>query len=414
MIKFFGTLSLVFSLIFLTVCEEAQVKQDAELIQKVSQDVEQFCTLIEQKYVYYQDRSVHWKQACDLAHGDANNLQTSNQALPIFERLVDELFDPHINLGRNSSASPWLIPSGSDIRVQMDGDNARIISVRKDGAADNNGLRVGMVITKINGKTPKVAALERIRAGRENISPERMDWAITAAVTGHRNLDRYLVVATEQESKQIMLGAPSPASKPDPLSWKMLDENIGYIRFNNSLGSSETVDAFDQAFEGLKQAKAWVLDLRDTPSGGNTGVAEPIIGRFISKKIPYQKIVPIDEASYNRTVAPRGPWTTDKPLIVLVGAWTGSMGEGMAIGFDGMKRGKVIGTKMAGLAGGTDGFTLGNTQIPVWFPTYNLAHLDGTNRHNWKPRYEIDSDPGGDEDLALQMALELFNKGFNF
>jgi carboxyl-terminal processing protease len=40
-----------------------------------------------------------------------------------------------------------------------------------------------------------------------------------------------------------------------------------------------------------------------------------------------------------------------KPVVVLVGNWTGSMGEGIAIGFEGIKRAKIVGTKMAGLLG---------------------------------------------------------------
>ncbi len=49
-------------------------------------------------------------------------------------------------------------------------------------------------------------------------------------------------------------------------------------------------------------------------------------------------------------VVPRKNQFKEK-LYILVGRWTGSMVEGMAIGFGGMKRGKIIGTKMAGLLG---------------------------------------------------------------
>jgi carboxyl-terminal processing protease len=37
--------------------------------------------------------------------------------------------------------------------------------------------------------------------------------------------------------------------------------------------------------------------------------------------------------------------------VVLVGRWTASMGEGMAIGLDAMKRATIVGTRMAGLNG---------------------------------------------------------------
>jgi carboxyl-terminal processing protease len=59
-------------------------------------------------------------------------------------------------------------------------------------------------------------------------------------------------------------------------------------------------------------------------------------------------------------------------LIVLVGHWTGSMGEGMAIGFDSFKKPLVVGTKMAGLLGAIEGFNLKETNINFQIPTERL------------------------------------------
>ena len=64
----------------------------------------------------------------------------------------------------------------------------------------------------------------------------------------------------------------------------------------------------------------------------------------------------------------------------MVGHWTGSTGEGIAVGFDGMKRGKIVGTKMAGLIGATRGFRLTQTNIGFQIPTERLYHIDGTPR----------------------------------
>lgn len=59
------------------------------------------------------------------------------------------------------------------------------------------------------------------------------------------------------------------------------------------------------------------------------------------------------------------------------------MGEGMAIGFDGMKRAKIIGTEMAGLIGAISNFQL--TEIGFQFPTERLYHINGTPRENFLP-----------------------------
>jgi len=107
-----------------------------------------------------------------------------------------------------------------------------------------------------------------------------------------------------------------------------------------------------RALASLRDARALILDLRDTPSGGNSTVALGILGRFVTTRLPYQRHrIPRygqDDVERNwlEEVAPRGPFTYRRRLVVLVDHWTGSMGEGMAIGLDAMRRGTVIGTTM--------------------------------------------------------------------
>ena len=66
-------------------------------------------------------------------------------------------------------------------------------------------------------------------------------------------------------------------------------QGFAYIRFNNSLGNSETAAAFKSALKHHNQSKGLIIDLRKTPSGGNTSVAEPILGHFVNQKQVYQK-----------------------------------------------------------------------------------------------------------------------------
>jgi carboxyl-terminal processing protease len=180
----------------------------------------------------------------------------------------------------------------------------------------------------------------------------------------------------------------------------------GYIRLN-ALGDSGSVPAFDSALASFREAPGMILDLRNTPGGGNTSVAEPILGRFIAGTRGYQRIVPRNGAAYTRTVSERGPWTYERPLVVLVGRWTGSMGEGMAIGLDGMHRAIVVGAPMAGLAGSVDDFRLPCTGLGIALPTARLLHLDGTPRERWVPPVLVDDRAG--EDRTLRRGIEILN-----
>ena len=85
-----------------------------------------------------------------------------------------------------------------------------------------------------------------------------------------------------------------------------------------------------------------------------------------------------------------------QPLVVLVDHWTGSMGEGLAVGFDAVAHATVVGTKMAGLLGGTGDFTLPHSGVPVHFPIERLYHVNGTPREEFKPAIWFEpTDPNG-------------------
>ena len=82
------------------------------------------------------------------------------------------------------------------------------------------------------------------------------------------------------------------------------------------------------------------------------------MGRLVSSAQPYQRHELPDprrpgtpRRTWTEVVKPGGPFTYDKPMAVLVGRWTGSMGEGVAIALDGMQRADVLGSAMAGLRG---------------------------------------------------------------
>ena len=227
------------------------------------------------------------------------------------------------------------------------------------------------------------------------------DYTLNSLLAGNHERVR---IFTLGDGRRIALPPYTPPAEGKPVTWKWLGDRIGYIRIENSLGSQKTVAAFNAAAKQLRAARGLVLDLRFTPSGGNTNVAVPILGRFVTTEAAYQRY---EGHQFNKgveldTVPPRGPFTLTAPLVVLVSQWTGSMGEGMAIGLDAIKRGVIVGTKMAGLRGGVKTFTLPNTGVPVSFPVFRIKHIDGTPREDFNPRVVVDlrSATGSDPILA--------------
>jgi C-terminal processing protease CtpA/Prc len=88
--------------------------------------------------------------------------------------------------------------------------------------------------------------------------------------------------------------------------------------------------------------------------------------------------------------APRGDFTYARPVAVLVNRWTGSMGEGLAMGFETTEAGKVVGTAMAGLVGATTRIVLPCTGIGISLPVERLYNVNGTPREEFRPAVLVD------------------------
>ena len=113
---------------------------------------------------------------------------------------------------------------------------------------------------------------------------------------------------------------------------------------------------------------------------------------------------PSIERSWVEYVTPRLE-AYEGPVVVLVGRWTGSMGEGLAIGFEGMNRGIVMGTEMRRLAGEVWDFGITNQPFGYKMPTRELSHINGTPREKYIPtRYVRQTTTTKDE--MMEKALE--------
>jgi hypothetical protein len=270
---------------------------------------------------------------------------------------MDELYDPHAQLTVNTPTSPRLVPSGTDLWAEWRAGGAVIAEVRKGSDAEGAGIRAGSVIVAIDG-IPISEAVEA-RMGRtypHAVAPAR-DWALRAVLAGRHNAPRRVQLRDGDTTRSVELPARDQfvAAAPNPVSHREIRPGIGYVRFHDSLGDQSTVEAFDRAMDALRETRALIVDLRDTPSGGNSSVARGILGRFVSREAPYQKHVLTSEEretgirrSWVELVSPRGRCVYGRPVCVLVDHWTGSMGEGLAIGFNAVASAAVIGTPMAG------------------------------------------------------------------
>ena len=371
-------------------------------------DVRWLIDQIEQHYAYLPDRHIDLAKLRSIYIAEAHGVCDPHAFLGVLERLIGELHDHHIEANVNNAASPQLVPTGTEVWAAFSDGQAMIEAVRPDSACARAGVRAGDAVTAIGDMpvdTAVTAAMPRMLNAPD---PEAKDYTLRVLLAGTHNKPRDFTI----KSKQRIVLPPFERHSSTALLTTARHGAVAVLRVENSLGESGLVAEVDKALDNLGDARAIVLDLRNTPSGGNTDVAEPILGRFITGRPGYQRgFLPgpgrsFPKDGYTRWVRARGA-TITLPMAVLCSRWTGSMGEGMTIGLDGMKRAVAVGTRMAGLCGATQQFVMSKSQIGVTFPVERLYHLDGTPREKWAPPHLVDLATAQGDDPILARALEL-------
>jgi C-terminal processing protease CtpA/Prc len=274
---------------------------------------------------------------------------------------------------------------------------------------------VGMEVTSVNGVGIDEAVRDRLGVSLRSADADARGWALRALLAGTHDTRRVVEAKSGNGFKAVFrLDLPGQTTADNyqagrKVEWESLRDGIGYIRIND-LGSDATVAEFDEALERLKSTRGLIIDLRATQSGGDTSVAEPIMGRLIERRLPYQRGAPVRGDGWTREVSPRGGWTYRAPVVVLVGRWTASMGEGMAIGLDGMRRATVVGTLMAGLNGAVFDLQLPNTGIKFSYAAEKLFHVNGTPREDFVPPVSVNLTGKETGDPILEAGIRTLKK----
>ena len=380
-----------------------------------AEDFDAAWAFIRDTYAYFDHEVVDWERAGSVLRPRAAEVRDHAGFVGLLEELLEHLCDHHAHLGVNTATSPRLVPSGADLWAEHRLGKAVITAVRTGSAASMARLHPGMQIVSIDGSPVAVAVDERLPQAVERDHAAARDWALRTLLAGRHGASVRLEV--EAESGRVDAAyEPGRTNRPDaPLTASRLDGQIGYVRLHDSLGQDALVPAWDAALARFKDTGGLVIDLRDTPGGGDAVVARPLIGRLVSSALPYQRHERPDPKrpggsgrTWTETVNPRGPFTYDKPVTVLVGRWTGSMGEGVAVGLDGMKRADVFGSPMAGLRGAIETLVLKRTRIPVRVPAERLYHVDGTPREAFRPPFPVEAGQG---DTVLDAAVKRLRSG---
>ncbi|MDB5020287.1 MAG: peptidase [Pedobacter sp.] len=383
--------------------------------QQYKEDFSYFWETMNSQYCYFDKKQVDWNKVREIYAPKFDTVSSKNSFISLMEQVIYEVYDHHCSLGANMPQSRRMVPTGTDIWAEYANDKPLITELRRDFGAQKAGITTGMEVIAING-IPVNSAIQPFLGHTQNSASK--SFALRLSLAGDHLSPRKLTL-----KKGSMIQEYYPDRVSTMLEHINYGEKIehsvygqtGYIKINNYLGDDAIIALFDGVLNGMMNTKSLIIDLRETPSGGNTTVARAILGRFISKEQFYQKHEYFAEEketgvkrSWVEIVSPRGK-TYTKPVVVLCDHWTGSVAEGITIAFDGMKRATIIGTTMAGLNGAVYSFTMPNTKIGFNIPTERLYHVNGQPRELYKPAIQVDMQKqksSGTQDVILDAALQ--------
>jgi hypothetical protein len=350
--------------------------------------------LVNSRYAYLERFPGGVMPMSPVLRAEAEAVSDRRSLLRYAEHAVAALADPHAITGASFNDSWSLVPSYSDLWIEPEGADWRITAVRAGSPAALAGIRPGEALIAV-GDAPTGAAVAGFWAdlGLEPTG-DRAGYAVRVLAAGRRDRPRDLTIGSATGVARRLslpnLYAAGPGDRP-PVSAGERDGAL-VIRFHDSLGDSATIAAFDAAMATARPGQPVVLDLTDTASGGNTVVARAVMGWFVDTPSAYQiHNLPAEEREtgvprqWIEQVLPRSGKRHRGPVEVRVGRWTGSMGEGLAVGMDALGA-EVVGGPMAGLLGAVYDHRLEASGLVIKLPTERLYAVDGTPREAFVPR----------------------------
>ncbi len=347
--------------------------------------------LIEDNYAYLDRFPSGTAPSSPRLRAEAEAVHDSRSLTRYAERRLAAMADPHAITSRSFNDSWALVPSYSDLWIEQDADGYRVTAVRPDTPAATAGVAVGDRLLEVDHAPTAEAVAAFWRDLGVEVPPDGAGYAARQLAAGRRDRPRVLTIRKASgEVRTVSLPSlyATPRQDRPPVAVERGGKALT-IRFNDSLGDDATIAAFDQAMAQARPGETVILDLTDTPSGGNTVVARAVMGWFVSSARPYQvhRLIAEERQSgvprqWIEEVLPRAGHHHSGPMKVRVGRWTGSMGEGLAIGLDALGA-KVSGCPMAGLLGAVYDYRLDHSGLVLKLPTERLSSVGGVRREDF-------------------------------
>jgi carboxyl-terminal processing protease len=353
------------------------------------------------------DARTDWAEAQRYWTVRAESAADEGEFVRALEGLLDELYDPQCGLDARTPTS-WR-PVPYDVWPARTRQGVVVEAVRRGTSAHRVGLTPGARILAIDDEPIETRVAARLPA-HARLDAEADAWALLSAVTGRDTHARRFRVQDTGGTRDLTVGGE--IDDEPAVTWRRVRDVYASIRVA-ALSDPAAVTAFDEALAALQDTEGLLVDLRAN-ADGDAAVMEKMMGRLVADRRRHASRARREGAGLGRPwgqyVQPRGPWTYEAPVVVLVDRFTAGAAEALAVGISGMGRGTVVGTRMAGLSAGVGRIRLPNSRLTARISTEPAYHLDGTPVCSWRPDVEVTATAGAEGDAAERRALEILRR----
>lgn len=287
--------------------------------------------------------------------------------------------------------------NGAGFETEADGSGyLKITKIYKNSSADQNGVKVGDVITEI---------------GDKSVLSMTVDNALQR-ISGEVGTTLSLRLVSDGEERSVTLIRQQ--MDVESVTYKMLENQIGYIKISSF--NAKTPDQFSSALSSLNASgvRAFVFDVRHN-SGGVMSAVRPMLNRLI----PAAAVITAEYANGVRKtlIETDSEESVTLPITVLTDNLTSSAAEVFAVGLRDEQGAQLVGTQTAGKAvlQSTYEFSDGSALI---LTTANIipSKSEKFNGVGLKPDYNVELPADApyetltqDNDAQLRKAVEVLS-----
>lgn len=358
-----------------------------------AEDFDELWRTLGERYCYFGEKRTDWTAVRALYRPQALASSSRDAFEAVVDRVLGELYDAHTHRGGGADGTARL--PYHDLWVEPARDGALVTDIRDGSAAADAGIVPGDLVTTIDGTSVIARAAAQAPRCLSRPDPAAMAYALNVAVSGRRGRPRQMGVRSAGGSdRSMLLPLKTAVALPDVES-RLLPGGYGCIVIR-SFGNQAVVDAFDAALLRFRDAPGLIIDVRQN-GGGDTAVARPIMGRFITVQKPYARMRRREGDrlgdAWTEVVEPRGPFTYTAPVAVLTTRWSASMAEGFPMGMREIGRATIVGTPMMRLGAGVFPLRLDRAGIDLQYSAEPVYDVHGHPRSLLEPDVPV---PHGD------------------